>query len=93
MIPIRCLSCGKPVSAHFDEYNRRLADGEKSKDILDDLTLKTSTINEDIVDNKNKLKGLKGSDYNKLNVDDKNFLGSIVNNILSLSTLIGKTIE
>ena len=26
MIPIRCISCGKPVSAYFDEYNRRLAD-------------------------------------------------------------------
>ena len=23
MIPIRCISCGKPVSAYFDEYNRR----------------------------------------------------------------------
>ena len=34
MIPIRCLSCGKPVSAYFDEYNKRLAAGEKSKDIL-----------------------------------------------------------
>ena len=40
MIPIRCLSCGKPVSAYFDEYNQRLASGEKSKDILDDLGLK-----------------------------------------------------
>ena len=37
MIPIRCISCGKPVSAYFDEYNRRLADGEESKDILDFL--------------------------------------------------------
>ena len=37
MIPIRCISCGKPVSAYFDEYNRRLADGEESKDILDDM--------------------------------------------------------
>ena len=27
MIPIRCISCGKPV----------LADGENSKDILDDM--------------------------------------------------------
>ena len=35
MIPIRCISCGKPVSAYFDEYNRRLADGEDSKEILD----------------------------------------------------------
>ena len=37
MIPIRCISCGKPVSAYFDEYNRRLADGEESKEILDDI--------------------------------------------------------
>lgn len=39
MIPIRCLSCGKPVSVHFDEYNKRIAAGEKSKDVLDDLGL------------------------------------------------------
>ena len=39
MIPIRCLSCGKPVSAYFDEYNKRIAAGEKSKDVLDDLGL------------------------------------------------------
>ena len=39
MIPIRCLSCGKPVSAVFDEYNVRVAAGEKSKDVLDDLGL------------------------------------------------------
>ena len=37
MIPIRCLSCGKPVSAYFDEYNQRVAAGEKSKDVLDDM--------------------------------------------------------
>ena len=36
MIPIRCLSCGKPVSAYFDEYNKRVAAGEKSKDVLDE---------------------------------------------------------
>ena len=39
MIPIRCLSCGKPVSALFDEYNKRIAAGEKSKDVLDELGL------------------------------------------------------
>ena len=39
MIPIRCLSFGKQVSAYFYEYNKRLAAGEKSKDILDDLGL------------------------------------------------------
>lgn len=65
---------------------------DEIKDILDDITLKTSTINEDILDDKDKLKELKDSDYNKLNEDNRNFLGSIVNNILSLSTLIGKKI-
>ncbi|MGL4669919.1 MAG: DNA-directed RNA polymerase subunit N [Methanobacteriaceae archaeon] len=39
MIPIRCISCGKPVSAHFDEYNERVAD-EDPKKVLDDLGLK-----------------------------------------------------
>ncbi|MCQ2964284.1 MAG: DNA-directed RNA polymerase subunit N [archaeon] len=37
MIPIRCISCGKPVSAYFDEYQNRLANGEESKAILDDM--------------------------------------------------------
>ena len=38
MIPIRCISCGKPVSAYFDEYKERLAEGkETSKEILDDM--------------------------------------------------------
>ena len=40
MIPIRCISCGKPVSVYFDEYNNRLDDGESSKAILDDMGLK-----------------------------------------------------
>ena len=40
MIPVRCLSCGKPVSAYFNEYQRRVADGEDPKDVLDDLGLK-----------------------------------------------------
>ena len=37
MIPIRCISCGKPVSAYFEEYQSRLEDGEDSKEILDDM--------------------------------------------------------
>ena len=45
MIPIRCISCGKPVSAYFDEYNRRLADGEESKDILDDMVKLGNNLN------------------------------------------------
>jgi DNA-directed RNA polymerase subunit N len=37
MIPIRCISCGKPVSAYFDEYQDRTAKGEDPKAVLDDL--------------------------------------------------------
>lgn len=39
MIPLRCLTCGKVVSAYFDEYKKRLGEGENPKDILDDLGL------------------------------------------------------
>ena len=40
MIPIRCISCGKPVSAYFNEYQTRVADGEDSKAVLDDMGIK-----------------------------------------------------
>lgn len=39
MIPIRCISCGKVISAYFDEYNRRVEEGENPKEVLDDLGL------------------------------------------------------
>ncbi|ADZ09063.1 RNA polymerase, N/8 Kd subunit [Methanobacterium lacus] len=37
MIPVRCISCGKVVSAYFDEYQKRTAEGEDPKKVLDDL--------------------------------------------------------
>ena len=37
MIPVRCISCGKVVSAFYDEYKKRFEDGENPKEILDDL--------------------------------------------------------
>lgn len=37
MIPVRCFSCGKLVSAYFDEFQKRTADGEDPKKVLDDL--------------------------------------------------------
>ncbi|MGC9517401.1 MAG: DNA-directed RNA polymerase subunit N [Methanomicrobiales archaeon] len=37
MIPVRCISCGKVVSAFYDEYQKRVEDGENPKEILDDL--------------------------------------------------------
>jgi DNA-directed RNA polymerase subunit N len=39
IIPIRCLSCGKPVAHLYEEYLERAAKGEKTKKILDNLGL------------------------------------------------------
>jgi DNA-directed RNA polymerase subunit N len=37
MIPVRCLSCGKVVSAYYEEYQKRTEDGEDPKKVLDEL--------------------------------------------------------
>ncbi|MCB9362201.1 DNA-directed RNA polymerase subunit N [Candidatus Woesearchaeota archaeon] len=37
MIPVRCFSCGKPVGHAWEEYKKRVAGGENSKDVLDSL--------------------------------------------------------
>lgn len=37
MVPVRCFSCGKPVSAIYEEYKRRTSEGEEAKAVLDDL--------------------------------------------------------
>ncbi|HLD10482.1 MAG TPA: DNA-directed RNA polymerase subunit N [Candidatus Nanoarchaeia archaeon] len=39
IIPIRCFGCGKPVGHLWESYKERVAKGEKSKDVLDDLGL------------------------------------------------------
>jgi len=39
IIPIRCISCGKPVGHLWEEYQERIAKGEDRKKILDDLGL------------------------------------------------------
>ena len=39
IIPVRCFSCGKPIGHLWEEYKRRIAEGEKSKKILEDLGL------------------------------------------------------
>lgn len=39
IIPIRCLSCGKPVAQHWEDYCERTKKGENSKLVLDDLGL------------------------------------------------------
>lgn len=40
MVPVRCFSCGKLVGDKWDEFTRRVKQGENKGDILDDLGMK-----------------------------------------------------
>ena len=40
MIPVRCISCGKPVGQLWEQFQKRIAAGEDAKKVLDDLGLK-----------------------------------------------------
>lgn len=37
MVPIRCFTCGKVIGDKWEEFARRVKNGEKPKDVLDDL--------------------------------------------------------
>ena len=37
MIPIRCFTCGKVIGDKWEDFSRRVRNGEKPKDVLDDL--------------------------------------------------------
>jgi len=37
IIPIRCLSCGKPIAHLWKKYKDRVAKGENPDKVLDDL--------------------------------------------------------
>lgn len=39
IIPIRCISCGKPVAHLWEEYQERVSSGEDRKRVLDVLGL------------------------------------------------------
>ncbi len=39
IIPIRCLSCGKPVAHLWEEYKEKTAKGEHPKEVMDKLGL------------------------------------------------------
>ena len=39
IIPVRCFSCGKPIGQLWDEFKKRVADGENQKKVLDELGL------------------------------------------------------
>ena len=39
IIPVRCFSCGTPVSAYYQEYQERLKQGETPAEIFDKLNI------------------------------------------------------
>lgn len=40
IIPIRCFSCGKPISHLWETYQERVEKGENRKKVLDDIGLR-----------------------------------------------------
>ena len=66
---------------------------DEAKDKMDDLLLRTSLLLEDLESQNDRIKKLKGNDYRKISEDDKTFLGTTVNNTLTLSSLINETIR
>ena len=39
IIPVRCFSCGKPIAHLWEDFKKRVADGENPKKVLDGLGL------------------------------------------------------
>lgn len=39
IIPIRCFSCGKPIAHLWEDYKKRVENGEFPKKVLDELEL------------------------------------------------------
>ena len=37
IVPVRCFTCGKVIGGLYKKYQERLAEGEKSREILDSL--------------------------------------------------------
>ncbi|MBS3135038.1 DNA-directed RNA polymerase subunit N [Candidatus Woesearchaeota archaeon] len=40
IIPVRCISCGKPIAQLYESYKERVAKSEEPKKVLDELGLK-----------------------------------------------------
>ncbi len=40
IIPVRCISCGRVIAHLWEDYKKRVADGEDPKKVLDDLGIK-----------------------------------------------------
>jgi DNA-directed RNA polymerase subunit N len=39
IVPVRCFSCGKPIGHLWEEYKKRVSDGEAPNKILEELGL------------------------------------------------------
>ena len=39
IIPVRCFSCGKPIGHLWEEFKKKIAEGENPKKVLDSLGL------------------------------------------------------
>lgn len=39
IIPVRCFSCGKPIAHLWEDFKKRVEDGEEKKAVLDELGL------------------------------------------------------
>jgi len=39
IIPIRCMSCGRPIAHLWEEYSKRVEAGEDKKKVMDSLGL------------------------------------------------------
>jgi len=37
IIPVRCMSCGKPIAHLWEEFKKRVESGENAKKVLDEL--------------------------------------------------------
>lgn len=40
IIPVKCVSCGRPVAHLWEQYQKRVQAGEEPKKVLDELGLK-----------------------------------------------------
>lgn len=41
IIPIRCMSCGRPIAHLWEAFKKRTAAGEDAKKVLDELGVKS----------------------------------------------------
>ncbi len=40
MIPVRCFTCGKVIGDKWEEFKKRVAEGEDARKVLDELGMK-----------------------------------------------------